>query len=59
MTELNCCCVDKMSLCARTGSQTSPPEPTGSRLVDPLGSWSGMLVVGSFPLLPVVQIKTL
>ena len=59
MTELNCYCVDKMSPCDRTCSQTLPPEPTGFRLVDPQGSSSGRLVVGSFPLERAHQIKML
>jgi len=59
MTELNCYCVDKMSPCDRTCSQTLPPEPTGSRLVDLQGRWSGRWVEGSFPLEHAYQIIVL
>jgi hypothetical protein len=59
MTELKYYCVDKMSLCDRTCSQTSSLVPTDSRLDGSLGRWIGRWVVGSFHLLPVVRIKML
>ena len=48
MTELNYC-IDKTSLWYRTCSQTSPPEPTGVRLVDPQDNLNEKWVLESFP----------
>jgi hypothetical protein len=58
MTELNCC-VDKTSLWYHTYSQTSPPEPTGVRLVDPQDNLNEKWLLGLFHLVLVAQIIVL